>query len=54
MGIGAPVFLPEGGVLVSAYVSLPEQRFDPGRESALADLVRATGQGIGEDIRVKR
>lgn len=54
VGIGAPVFLPEGGVLGSVYVSLPEQRFDPGRESALADLVRATGQGIGEDIRVRR
>jgi|Laugresbdmm110dd_1035094.scaffolds.fasta_scaffold03904_2 IclR family acetate operon transcriptional repressor len=41
VGIAAPVFYPDGGLLGSMYVSVPEQRFDEHREEPISTVLLA-------------
>jgi DNA-binding IclR family transcriptional regulator len=50
IGIAAPVFGPGGDVVAEVGVSVPAQRFVPGDEARLAELVKACAKRITEEI----
>ena len=51
VGVAAPVFLPGGAVLGSLYVSVPEQRFDSGRESEVVGCVMDSAEAFTQSLR---